>query len=87
MSARECTIGAGQAIVVQGDLPSLQHELPIFRARQRHGIGDQHQSIAPLAAERNTQTGGVDVDAVADDPCKQPVIPKRDADQARLPGG
>ena len=57
-----------------------------FVPDQWHGIGDQHQSIASLAAEGNTQTGAVNVDAVADDPCKQPVILQRGAHQARLPG-
>jgi NADH-quinone oxidoreductase subunit D len=41
----------------------LQHELPVVRACQWHGIGDQHQSIAALAAEGDTQAGAVNVDA------------------------
>ena len=79
-------IRASQTIFMQRDLPPLQHEMPVVRASQWHGIGDQHQSIATLAAEGNTQGGPVNVDAVADDPCKQPVITERGAQQARLPG-
>ena len=43
---------------MQRDLPSLQQELPVVRADQGHGIGDQHQSVATLAAKGNTQGGG-----------------------------
>jgi hypothetical protein len=52
-SASECAVGSGQAIFKQRYLPSMQHELPLVCANQWHGIGDQHQSIASLAAESN----------------------------------
>ena len=70
---------------MQRDLPSIEQELPVQRAHQGHGIGDQHQSVATLAAKGDTQACRIDVDAVADDPCKQPVVIKRRAHQPRLP--
>jgi hypothetical protein len=63
-------VGIYQALFVQRDLSPMQHELPLLGTYQRHRIRDQHVALGALATNGNTQAGRVNVDAVADDPCK-----------------
>ena len=70
MGTGERAIRTSQAIPLKGDPSPLQLEKPLIRADQRHGVGDHHQAIAPLAPHGDAQTDAVDVKAVANDPGK-----------------
>jgi hypothetical protein len=70
---------------VQGDWPSIEQELPVQRAHQGHGIGDQHQSVATLAAKGDTQACRIDVMPSQMIPANSLLSSRRRAHQPRLP--
>src|SRR5205807_3996092 len=73
-AARHVDVGAGEpavfveaGVAVDGDSPPLQLEGAIVGADARHGVGDQHEAVVRLAAQRDAQHHGVRVRAVDDD--------------------